>query len=162
MTFENHLRSVSTAATQRFGILSKSRWVFHDRSLLGRGFQGFVLHILKYSSAVLCSAADTHLKLLDHIVSSDSFLTGLCLSVTLHIVYLWWYYVSCTRSGVAWCTLIMVLYPSCMCWCMLQVGLWWHIGILMHLLTAELRSTTGLLFPCQCRREDFQSPSHFP
>ena len=35
MTFEKHLRSVSRAASQRFGILRKSWQVFHDRSLLG-------------------------------------------------------------------------------------------------------------------------------
>ena len=38
-----------------------------------------------------------------------SFLTGVCLSVTLHIVDLWQYYVCCTRSGVIRCTLFMVL-----------------------------------------------------
>ena len=31
--------------------------------------------ILEYCSAVWCSAANTHLKLLDHVVSSASFLT---------------------------------------------------------------------------------------
>ena len=64
-TFEKHLRSVSRAASQRFGILSKSWRVFHDRSLLGRCFRGFVLPVLEYCSAVWCSAADTHLRLLD-------------------------------------------------------------------------------------------------
>ena len=43
MTFEKHLRSVSRAASQRLGILRKSWRVFHDRSLLGRCFRGFVL-----------------------------------------------------------------------------------------------------------------------
>ena len=50
--------------------------MFHDRSLLGRYFRGFVLPVLKYCSAVWCSAADTHLKLLDHAVSGARFLTG--------------------------------------------------------------------------------------
>ena len=36
MTFEKHLRSVYRAASQRLGILKKSRQVFHDRLLLGR------------------------------------------------------------------------------------------------------------------------------
>ena len=36
MTFEKHLRSVSSAAAQRFGITRKSWQVFHDRSLLLR------------------------------------------------------------------------------------------------------------------------------
>ena len=39
MTFEKHLRSVSTAASQPIGILRKSWQVFHDRLLLGRCFR---------------------------------------------------------------------------------------------------------------------------
>ena len=64
ITFEKHLRSVSRAASQRLGILRKSWRVFHDRSLLGRCFQGFVLPVLEYCFAVWCAAADTQLKLL--------------------------------------------------------------------------------------------------
>ena len=75
-TFEKHLRSVSRAASQRLGILRKSWRVFYDRSLLGRCFRGFVLPVLEYCSAVWCSAADTHLKLLDRAASGARFLTG--------------------------------------------------------------------------------------
>ena len=50
--------------------------MFHDRLLLGRCFWGFVLPVLEYCSAVWCSAADTHLKLLDREVSGAQFLTG--------------------------------------------------------------------------------------
>ena len=39
-------------------------------------FWGFVLPVLEYCSAVWCSAADTHLKLLDGAVSGAWFLTG--------------------------------------------------------------------------------------
>ena len=76
MTFDKHLRSVSRAASQRLGILIKSWRVLHDRSLLGKCFRNFVLHVLEYCSAVWCSAADTHLKLLYRAVSGDWFLTG--------------------------------------------------------------------------------------
>ena len=38
MTFEKHLRSVSSAAAQRLGIMRKYWKVFHDRSLLLRSF----------------------------------------------------------------------------------------------------------------------------
>ena len=76
MTFEKHLRSVSRGASQRLGILRKSWHVFRDRSLLVRCFQGFVLPVLEYCSAVWCSAADTHLKLLDRAVSGARFLAG--------------------------------------------------------------------------------------
>ena len=75
MTFEKHLRSVSRAASQRLGILKKSWHVFHDRLLLGRCFSGFVFPVLEYCSAVWCSAADTHLRLLYRVVSGASFLT---------------------------------------------------------------------------------------
>ena len=76
MTFEKHICSVSRAASQRLGILRKSWRVFHDRALLGRCFLGFVLPVFQYCSAVWCSVADTHLKLLDRAVSGARFLTG--------------------------------------------------------------------------------------
>ena len=75
MTFEKHLHSVYIAASQRLGILTKSWQVFHDRSLLGRCSLCFVQPVLEYCSAVWCSAADTHLKLLDLAVSGAQFLT---------------------------------------------------------------------------------------
>ena len=75
MIFEMHLCLVSRAASQRLGILKKSWRVFHNRSLLGRCFRGFALRVLNYCSAVWCSAADTHLKLLDRAVSGARFLT---------------------------------------------------------------------------------------
>ena len=37
---------------------------------------GFVLPVLEYCSAVWCSAADTHLQLLDRVVSGTYFLAG--------------------------------------------------------------------------------------
>ena len=59
----------------------KGFFMFHDRSLLGRCFRGFVLPVLEYSSAVWCSAADTHLKLLYRAVSGARFLAGSVLCV---------------------------------------------------------------------------------
>ena len=50
--------------------------MFHDRSLLGRCFLVFVLPVLEYCSAVWCSAADTHLKLLNRVLRGTRFLTG--------------------------------------------------------------------------------------
>ena len=76
MTYEMHLRSVSKAASQRVGILEKSGRVFHDRSLLGRCFRGFVLPVLEFNSAVWCSAAHTHFKLLHSAVGGAWFRTG--------------------------------------------------------------------------------------
>ena len=136
MTFEKHLRSISRAASQRFGILRKSWLVFHDRSLLGRCFRSFVLPVLEYCSAVWCSAADTHLKLLDCAVGGAWFLTGVCLSVTLFIVDPRQYCACCIRSGVTRCTVLMVLFLDCMCQCGLLAVLWSHIGTLMRCLAA--------------------------
>ena len=89
MTFEKHLRlSVSRAASQPLDILRKSWQVFHDRLLLGRCFRGFVLPVLEYCSAVWCSAAETHLRLLDRVsldywISGARFLTGSVLECDL-------------------------------------------------------------------------------
>ena len=149
MSFEKHLRPVSGAASQWLGILRKSWQVFHDRLLLGRCFRGFVLIVLEYYSAVWCSAADTHLRLLNRVVSDASFLTAVCLSVTFHIVDLWQYYVCCTRSGVTRCTLFMILFLCRMCRCGLHAVLWSYIGTLMRFLAAEPLSIARLLFPCQ-------------
>ena len=46
------------------------------QSLLRRCFRDFVLPVLGYCSAVWCSAADTHLKLLDRAVSGAWLLSG--------------------------------------------------------------------------------------
>ena len=73
MTVEKHLRSVSSAAAQKLGILRKSWHLFHDWSLLLRSFWSFVLPVLEYCSAVWCSAVDSHLKLLDRVVRSADF-----------------------------------------------------------------------------------------
>ena len=83
MTFEKHLRSVSSGAAQRLGIMRKSWQVFHDRSLLVRSFRSFLLPVLEYCSAVWCSAAKSHLKLLDRVVRSAGFLAGCVLECNL-------------------------------------------------------------------------------
>ena len=147
MTFEKNLHSVSRAALQSLGIL-KSWRVFHDRSLLGRCFRGFVLPVLEYCSVVWCSAADTHLKLLDQAVSGAQFLTGGVFECDIFDP--WQSCVCFIRSGVTRCTLLMVLYLDRMCQRELHAVLWSQIGTLMHPLAAEPCSTAGLLFLSQC------------
>ena len=83
MTLEKHIRSVTSAAAQRLGIMRKSWRVFHDLSLLLRSFWSFVLPVLEYCSAVWCSATDSHLQLLDRVVKSASFLAGSVLDCNL-------------------------------------------------------------------------------
>ena len=63
----------------------------------------------------------SRVKVLDCVVSGASFLTVVCLSVTLHFVDLWQYYVCCTRSGApspsctTQCTLLVVIFLCRMC-----------------------------------------------
>ena len=73
MTFEKNLRSVSSAPSQRLGILRKIAAI--QDTLLGRCVRGFVRSVLEYCSAVWCSTADTHLKLRDSAVRGARFLT---------------------------------------------------------------------------------------
>ena len=68
--FEKHLHLLSRADSQRFGFLRKSWRELQDKSLLGRCCQDFVLPVLEYNSAAWCLAADTHLKLLNRVVSN--------------------------------------------------------------------------------------------
>ena len=116
LTFEKHLRSVSRAASQRLGIFRKSWRVFHDRLLIGRCFCGFVLPVLEYCYAVWCSAADTHLKLLDRVVSGACFLAGGVLNCNhSHRRSVAQCCVCCTRSGVTRRTHFVALYLCLMC-----------------------------------------------
>ena len=146
MTFDSkkYLSSVSRAASQRLGILRKSWQVFHDSSLLGRCFRGFVLPVLEYCSAVWCSAADTHLKLLDLAVSGARFLTGCVFECNI----------SHRRSVAVLCMLykircnpvhplvpVRVTHLDRLCQCWLHAVLWSHICTLMHRLAAEPCST---------------------
>ena len=70
--FEKYLGSVSRAAFQKLGIFGK----YNVRLFLRRCVRGFVLPVLEYCSAAWCSADDTHLKLLDRVVSDVSFSTA--------------------------------------------------------------------------------------
>ena len=76
MIFEKHLRSFYRAVSRSLDILRKSWQVFHDRLHLGICLRCFVLTVLEYCSALWWSAADTHLKQLDRVVSDASFWTG--------------------------------------------------------------------------------------
>ena len=112
--------------------MKKSWEVFHDRLLLGRCFTGSVLPILEYCSA------DTHLKLLDSVVSGESFLTeGMSECDLAHRRYVAVLRhrkctikrvqrVCCTISGLTRCTLFMVLFLCRMCRCGLHAALIAH------------------------------------
>ena len=107
-----------------------------------RCFDGFVLPVLEYCSVVWCSAADTHLKLLDRAVSGARFLTGGVFECDI-----------AHRLSVA---VLCILYKiRCNPMHRLNDALpgpyvpvrshavpWSHMGIPMHHLDTEPRSTT--------------------
>ena len=144
-----HLRAVSRAAFQGFGILRKSWQVFHDRLLLWRCFRGFVLPVLECHSAGRCSVVDTHFKLLDRVVSFPIFVTGGVFECD----------VAHRRSVAVSCMLYNIrhnqihpLYGALPGTCVpvrLHAVLWSYIGTLRCLLAADPRSTAGLWFSCQ-------------
>ena len=73
-TFEQHIRSVSSAVAQKIGLLRKSFKIFGDPSVLKRCFNSFILPCLEYCAPAWSSAADSHLKLLDKNVRSCQFM----------------------------------------------------------------------------------------
>ena len=124
--------------------------MLNDRSLLGRCFRCSVLPVLEYCSAVWCSAADTHHKLLDQAVSGARFLTG--------GVFEW--DISHRRSVAVMCMLYKIRFnrvhplngalPGPYVPVRVIRGALVDIGTLMHRLAAEPCSTAGLLFPSRC------------
>ena len=100
---------------------------------------------LKYYSAVWCSAADTHSKLLDRVVSGARFLTGSVFECDIahrrSVSVLW------IGTGVTWCTLFMVLNLCRMCHRGYHAVLWSHIGMLMSLSLQNLTVQQDLYSP---------------
>ena len=115
---------------------------------LGDAFVVLSCQFLECCSAVWCSAADTHLKLLDRAVSGARFLTGGVFECD--IAHRLSVAVLCMLYKISCCTPLMVLYLDHMCQCGLDAVLWSHIGTLKHHLAAEPRSTAGLLFLFRC------------
>ena len=145
--FQDDLREASSLSFQssfsKICYLEEVLVSVHERSLLGRCFRGFVLPFLEYCSAVWCSAAETHLKLLDRAVSGARFLTK-----------------GVFECGIAHHRSVAVL-------CMLNKircnpvhplngalpGPYVPVRVTrvaLVALVAEPRSTAGLLFPSQC------------
>ena len=109
-----------------------------DRFFL-RCFRGFVVPVLEYNSAVWCSAADTHLKLLDHEVSDAQFLTGGVFECDI----------AHRRSVAVLCMLYKIMcnpvHPLNGALPILYVPVRVTRGRLV-----ALRSIAGILFPSQC------------
>ena len=76
LTFETPLRSVARSVSQKIGIMKKSWSIFRDPNLMKSCFYSFLFPVLEYCSAVWCSAADSHLRLLDRAVACAAFHKG--------------------------------------------------------------------------------------
>ena len=144
MAFENTFALfLKLQLSQRLGITRKSWQVFHDRSLLLRSFWCFVLPVLEYCSAVWCSGAYSHLKLLDTVVRCASFWTA-----TLPLDDLWQCYACYLKQRITRQFLCR------MCRCLLFVLLWLLIYICRHSFAhprcLELLTGVGPLWPSQC------------
>ena len=106
--------------------------------------------VLEYCYAVWCSAANTHLKLLDRAVSGARFLTGGVFECDI----------ANRETGGVLCMLYKIrcnpvhplndVLPIPYVPCGLHAVRWSRIGTLMRRLAAELRGTAGLLFSSQC------------
>ena len=130
--------------------MRKSWQVFHDRSLLMISFWSFVLPVLEYCSAVWCSAADSHRKLLDRVVRSAGFLADGILECNL----------AHRRSIAELCMLFKIksnhrhpmsdALPCRMCRRVLLVVLWLLIGTRSRLLVVGHLSIAEPLCPSPC------------
>ena len=120
------------------------------RSLLGRCIRGFVLPVLEYCSSVWCSAAETHLTLLNRAVCGARFLTGGVFECDI----------ADRRSVEVLCMLYKIrckpMHPHNGALhgpyvpCGLHAVLFLHLGILMSRLAEGPRNPAGFLFPSQC------------
>ena len=75
LTFEQHVRAVTSTVSQKIGILRKCWQTYQDNSLILKCFYAFILPFFEYCSAVWMSAAHTHLKILQRVFASAVFLT---------------------------------------------------------------------------------------
>jgi len=69
LTFERHIRSVASSASQRIGLMRRAFKIFDSADVVQHCFRSFMLPILEYASVVWSSAAASHLALLDRIVN---------------------------------------------------------------------------------------------
>ena len=76
LSFESHLRTLTTRLSQQLGVLRKCWKSFGDPMLIHKCFWSFILPVVEYCSPVWASAAAGHLRLLDTIVKSVVFMSA--------------------------------------------------------------------------------------
>ena len=82
LTFEKHIRSLSSSIAQKTGLLRKCYRTFACDSTVIKSFFAFILPHFEYCAPVWMSAANCHLKLLDRALNSIKFISP-ALSVDL-------------------------------------------------------------------------------
>ena len=83
LTFERHIRQLSSSVAQKTGLLRKCFKTFGNREALTRSFFAFILPCFEYCSPVWSSAALSHLRLLDRAFNGIRFFIP-DLSINLH------------------------------------------------------------------------------
>ena len=71
--FIDHLKSVSSVASRKIGIIRKAAFIHQDEKVNLSCFRSFVLPLLEYCSPVWMSATDSNLNVLSKIVRSAGF-----------------------------------------------------------------------------------------
>ena len=74
LTFEFHLRKITSIVSQKIGILRKCWQTFREDGLVLKCFYAFILPFFEYCSVVWMSAAPTHLNMLHRVFTSATFL----------------------------------------------------------------------------------------
>ena len=82
LTFEKHIHITASSVSQIAGILHMSSRIFDVEAIMSNCFSSFFLPCLEYCTLVWSSAGDSHLTLLDRVVSSFKILLPI-LSVDL-------------------------------------------------------------------------------
>ena len=83
LTFEKHVRSVASSASQKIGIMRRAGRIFDSVEVVQHCFRSFLLPVLEYASVVWCSAAISHLTLLDRVVNRCSRLLNIAMPCSL-------------------------------------------------------------------------------
>lgn len=74
LTFERHIRTLSSSIAQKVGLLRKCYKTFACDSVVIKSFYAFILPHFEYCAPVWMSAASCHLKLLDRALNSIRFI----------------------------------------------------------------------------------------
>ena len=81
LTYECHLRNVTTKVAQKIGILRKAWRIYQDDDLIKKCFYAFIFPYFEYCSAVWMSAAPTHLNMIQRLFTSAKFIARTNLSL---------------------------------------------------------------------------------